>query len=329
MNVKQKLLLLIMSVCCVAAAFSQTNEDVNTSDSIGGGVYKDFSNKLTISLDLNSGTLVDNTTGILSGNGLEAAIEYQRTLSTVSWLSFYGKISVKTALNPINYNLKNLDQNATDADKVLYPEYKLTGMDNPSFSLNYLEGGVRFGNYGSIALRNGFRILAEGQYPVKLPFENTIIPYVGINAYPYRIGSFWTVPENDYGIKAVEGQAKSASIQDLYVGLKWQIALEERLNLGIDFSWRTNGAPSTGLADVQGNMSLWKIDSLAALKYNTAFRLNATASYQVTKAFAPYLQLRYDGQYVIATPTPITNYRWGKPMHDVKIRAGFTYQLGN
>lgn len=279
-------------------------------------------------MDLDTGTLVNNTTGILSGNGLEAAIEYQRTLASVPWLSFYGKLSLKTALTPNNFNLKSLDKNATAADKVLYPEYKLNGMKSPTFGLNYLEGGARFGNYGYIALRNGFRILVEAMYPVALPADNVITPYAGINAYPYFVGPKWTVPPNDYGFEAVEGQADSASIQDLYVGLKWQITLLEKLNLGTDFSWRTNGAGSTGLNDVQGNQSLWKIDSPASLKYNTAFRLNFTASYCVTENFLPYLQLRYEAKYVVDPPSPITNYRWGKPMHDVKLRAGFTYQIG-
>lgn len=293
-----------------------------------GGGYNSNLNKVTLSVDLDSGTLVNNTTGILTGNGLEAAIEYQRTLASVSWLSFYGKLSLKTALTPINYNLKNLDKNATAADKVLYPEYKLTGMDNPSFGLNYLEAGVRFGNYGHIALRNGFRILAEAMYPVALPVDNVITPYAGINVYPYIVGSKWTVPPNDYGVEAVEGQAKIASIQDLYVGFKWQISLLEKLNLGTDFSWRTNGAGSTGLNDVQGNQSLWKLDSPASLKYNTAFRLNFTVSYRVTECFQPYLQIRYNARYVVTPPSPITNYRWGKPMHDVNVRIGFTYQIG-
>lgn len=329
MNVKQKLLLLIMSVCCVAAAFNQTNEDVNTSDSIGGGVYKDFSNKLTISLDLNSGTLVDNTTGILSGNGLDMGVEYQHRPQNLQWLGVYGKISFNTALSPNNTNLKNLDMEASAEDKILYPEYYLNGFGHPTFGLNYMEGGIRFADYGHVALRSGFMILAEGRYPVTLPANNSITPYLGVQAYPYRIGTRYITPPNDYGKEAEENkQALASSLKDLFAGVRWQMNVVDQLDVGVDLSLRTNGNPSTAAGDVAGNISMWDIDSPAALKYNLSFRGDASVKYRFAPSFQAYLGLRYTAQYFVPTPVKITNFRRGRPAHDVMLRLGCTYILG-
>ena len=322
MNVKQKLLALIVLTCC-AVAFGQTNEVDTSTEHIGGGVHK-----LTLSLDLNTGTLVNNTTGILSGNGLDFGLEYQHRLQKLQWLAIYGKISFNTALSPNNANLKNLDPDATAEDKILYPEYYLNGFNHPTFGLSYIEGGVRIADYGHVALRSGFMILAEARYPVSLPASNSITPYLGVQAYPYLIGSQYIVPPNDYKEEEKKKQATAASLKDLFAGVRWQMAVIDNLDVGVDLSLRTNGNPSTDSGDVSGNISMWNIDSPAALKYNLSFRGDATVKYRFAPSFQAYLGLRYLAQFFVPTPEKITGFRRGRPTNDIMVRLGCTYSLG-
>ena len=273
--------------------------------------------------------MVNNTTGIMSGNGLDFGLEYQHRLQKIQWLAFYGKLSFNTALTPNNTNLKNLDADATAEEKILYPEYYLNGFGHPTFGLDYFEGGIRFSDYGHIALRSGFMILAEGQYPVQLTENNKITPYAGIHAYPYRIGTYYIAPPNSYGKETEKNKhgATASSIKDLFAGVRWQMAVLEKLDVGVDVSLRTNGNASTDSGDVSGNVSMWYIDSPAALKYNLSFRGDASAKYRFTPNFQAYLGLRYTAQYFVSTPEKITNFRRGRQAHDVMLRLGCTYAI--
>lgn len=255
-------------------------------------------------------------------------MEYQHRLQKLQWLAIYGKISFNTALSPNNANLKNLDPDATAEDKKLYPEYYLNGFNHPTFGLSYIEGGIRIADYGHVALRSGFMILAEARYPVSLPASNSITPYLGVQAYPYLIGSQYIVPPNDYKEEEKKKQATAASLKDLFAGVRWQMAVIDNLDVGVDLSLRTNGNPSTDSGDVSGNISMWNIDSPAALKYNLSFRGDATVKYRFAPSFQAYLGLRYLAQFFVPTPEKITNFRRGRPTNDIMVRLGCTYSLG-
>ncbi|MDY4673459.1 MAG: hypothetical protein SO369_00535 [Treponema sp.] len=256
-------------------------------------------------------------------------MEYQHRLQKLQWLAIYGKISFNTALSPNNTNLKNLDTTATAEDKILYPEYYLNGFGLPTFSLSYIEGGVRIADYGHVALRSGFMILAEARYPFSLPASNSITPYLGVQAYPYRIGTMYITPPNDYG-KEVEKnkQAQVSSLKDLFAGVRWQLTVIDNLDVGLDLSLRTNGNASTDSGDVSGNVSMWYIDSPSALKHNLSFRGDATVKYRFAPSFQAYLGLRYLAQFFVPTPEKITNFRRGRPTNDIMVRLGCTYTLG-
>lgn len=48
------------------------------AENTGGGHNSRKLNKITLLLDFNTGTLVNDTTGIMTGNGLDARISYDR-----------------------------------------------------------------------------------------------------------------------------------------------------------------------------------------------------------------------------------------------------------
>lgn len=295
---------------------------------IRGGYNRRKLNKISFLLDFNTGTLVNDTTGIMTGNGLDARISYDRGFQKVPWLSVYGTLAFNATLDPINYNLANLDPSRTPDEKILYPEYYLNGMNRGSAKFDYFEGGVRFAKWGYVGIRSTWQILAEGVFPWTFDINDgldiSVRGFGGIKSYLYPIGQKYNPPPNPYGVPEKKLDYTNSSISDLYLGIGVNVnLLQKRLGLGLDMSWRTNGEPDVG-ATVTGIAPQWKPDSTDALKYNTSLRLNFTVSGVVSKNFLPYIQMRYEGKYLIEPPVPITNQRRGRPMHDVYLRLGFS-----
>lgn len=289
-----------------------------------GGGYNQF----VFGVDGNSGTLVTNTTGAFEGNSFEWSVEYARQFKKINWLSGYGKLSIKTSIDPNNTNVAQYNPDKDGVDAILLPENRLNGVSSlGGVSINPVEVGLRFASYGHFALRSDFLIKAEAKYPFQLPSfgeieDNSILVYGGVNAYPFRIGSWWAQYEV-YGREGIEGTATSPSITDLYVGLSYTMALPKSFGVSLDASWHTNG---NGTGDRTAG-SQWKLDSGDALLYNGFIRANLTGTWNNNKGLTCYMQLRYEGKSLIETPEPVINLRMGLPMHDIYLRAGCKFAL--
>ena len=111
-----------------------------------------------------------NTTGAFEGNSFEGFVEYVRQFKNVDWLSGYGKISIKTSIDPNNVNVAQFNPNKDGIDAILMPENRLNGVYSlGGVSINPVEVGLRFASYGHLALRSDFLIKAEAKYPFQLP----------------------------------------------------------------------------------------------------------------------------------------------------------------
>ena len=272
--------------------------------------------------------MVTDTTGLFEGNFFEGSVEYVRQFKNVDWLSGYGKLSIKSSIDPNNVNVAQYNPDKDGVDAILLPENRLNGVSSVGgVSINPVEAGLRFASYGHIALRSDFLIKAEAKYPFQLPSfggveDNSILVYSGINAYPFRIGSWWAQYEV-YEREGIEGTATSPSITDLYLGLSYTMTLPKSFGVSLDASWHTHG---NGTGDRTAG-SQWKLDSVDALLYNGFVRANLTGSWNNTKGFTCYVQLRYEGKSFIETPEPVLNLRMGLPMHDLYLRAGCKFTL--
>lgn len=230
--------------------------------------------------------------------------------------------------------------------------------------MNYIEGGIRLGGWGSVGVRHNLLLKGEARIPLTInilgdtaPFFSidssgmtlnlaqrgggsmgipvTIAFYGGVNGFPYRIGKLWAVPPGEKvgeDAEGKEGVATSPSITDLYGGLSVAVgfkgtALPVLQDMGITFdtSWRTNGA--TLVNNNNAGYRPWKIDDGEALKYNGKLRVQATINYAPTSRLSSYLRFRYEYSNILPLPQGTYSIR-DRALHDYYVMAGVSYKLG-
>lgn len=355
MNGKQKILVMIMFICSVMALVGQTGENV------GGGV-----NSLSVSFDANTGRLSRDTDGgLLSGNAFDYGLEGTHSLGAYPWLSLYGKVALQSSIQVINENLRSTYPHE-DPNKLakIYPYYMNNGVSGSSFGLNYIEGGARFGGWGSVGVRHN--LLLKGEFRIPLTFsllgsENdpafaintsgmklSLAPqsgaqpvainlalYGGINAVPYKIGRWWDVlPGKDVGVdvEGERGKITTPSISELYSGLSLSMAMDwidvkvlNDMGVTFDFSWRTNG--STIIDNTNAGYTPWEVDSAEALLYNSKLRAQFTLSYAPLPRLSAYLRFRYEYSNIFPLPQGTYSIR-DRGLHDYYVMAGVSYKFG-
>ena len=356
MNGKQKILVMIMFVCSVMALVGQSGEG------IGGGV-----NSLSVSFDANTGRLSRDTDGgPFAGNAFDYGLEGTHSLGAFPWLSLYGKVALQSSIQVNNENLRNTYPNpGVDRPAAAFPVYMMNGVSGASLGFNYVEGGARFGGWGSVGVRHNLLLKGEFRIPLTLsllasekeptfainasgmklalapqsgdqkPVNIAVALYGGINAVPYRIGKWWAVPPGSLvgeDAEGTEGAATSPSIQDLYMGLSlstsfdWtDILVLEDCGITLDASWRTNG--STVVNNNNAGYRPWKIDTLEAIKQNGKLRAQATISYAPTSALSSYVRFRYEFSNILPLPQGTSSLR-DRQLHDYYVMAGVSYKFG-
>lgn len=303
--------------------------------------------------------MADDTTGQFTGNAFDLALEYVHNFAAVSWLDLYAKVDLKSTINSNHENLRNLYP-VSGEDSTVHPKFIVNGVNSTSFGLGYLEGGVRLGGWGIVAVRQDLLLRGEVSVPFQfvfggrsnspfhagsgglslflpgssVPLDIKLTLYGGIHAYPYRIGKYWNVPpgttEDGVYNEGQEGLASSPSITDLYggvslaMGFGWtKVPVLDDCGLVLDASWRTDGSGTATTASA----SLWKLDSMDSLKYNGRLRLQATVSYAPTTRFSTFARFRYDYNNVIPLPAG-TGTRRDAPRHEYYVQAGLSYRFG-
>ena len=323
---RRKNLVFVMLICCCMA--SVFGESKGLQDSVGGG-YKSF----LVSFDANSGTLVNDTYGWFEGNSFDLLGEGRYNFKKLDWLQWYARLALTSSFTVHN---ENISQSYPEADKPynVYPKYQFNGYKGYNkIGFNYLEGGIRFGQFGSFAIREDLSFRGEGGYPIDLKMVS-IHPQVGIHTYPFKFGRWWsTIPGTDAnGVyhEGKEGNPDNYSIRELYAALAvtmdfaWlDIPYLDRLKVGMDFSWRTNGSDTKSTSQE----ALWKYDSIDALKYNTVLRLNTTLNYALTDRLTSYFQVRYQITNLFTMPEA-TLTRRDRTAHDIYLKAGVSYLVG-
>ena len=275
------------------------------------------------------------------------------------WLDVYAKVDLQST---INSNYENLRQHEGTEDSSVYPKFMVNGVNGTSFGLGYMEGGARFGGWGTLAVRQNLLLRGEATIPIRLAFGgnadevfragsgglvlslpgNTASPlevaltlYGGISAFPYRIGKWWNIPphttvHDGKDNEGQEGLASSPSITDLYggislaVGMGWtDVPVLQDMGIALDASWRTDGSGTATTA----SSSLWKLDSADSLKYNGRLRVQATVSWAPTARFSAFSRFRYEYRNVIPLPGG-TATRRDAPMHEYYVQVGLSYRFG-
>lgn len=287
-----------------------------------------------LAFDANTGTLMSDTTGQFSGNAFDYTGEVNYRFAGVPWLAFYSKLALNSSFTFESKNYKN-DYPDSGKDPNVYPEFRLNGMqDSFKFGFNYFEAGLRFFEFGYVAVRQNLSVKAEATVPVHVFDYVTVTPYGGIHAFPFRFGPWWSKFGGTTVSGAVEnperGKTTVASLKDVYGGLsitvpfKWTgVPVLNDFSVGADFSWHTNGE---NLATRQGG-SIYLSDSKDALLYNGYLRVNFTVNYRATERLAAYLQVRYEEKNPIPLPQG-TFSRKDRVSHDVYLRGGVSYRFG-
>lgn len=347
--IKKILVMVVLACFSLTSMFGQNAEDL-----WGGGT-----DTFVLGVQANTGTFADDTTGQFTGNSFDLSVEYIRNFDSVSWLDLYGKLAFSSSITPNSLNVRT-HYPVDGQDSGVYPMYLVNGVSGFNFGLGYMEGGVRFGSWGMISMRQDVSLRGEVRIPLIFtnsdssfsvngnglkfglsssgnsdnPVNISFVLYGGIHAYPFRIGSLWNVPPgtNPDGTEnpGKEGLASQQSIKDLYgglslgIGMGWTgVPVLQDMTLVLDGSWRTNGS---GTGTTAGG-SIWKFDSIDSLKYNGGVRADVTLNYVPTKRFSTFLKFRYEGKHLPILPQG-THSRRDLPSHDFYLQGGLTYRFG-
>lgn len=306
----------------------------------------------------------DTDGGPFSGNAFDFAAEGSHTFGSLPWLSLYGKIDFQSSINVNNVNLRSTyPHDDPEKNANIYPYYMNNGVSGVSFGLNYIEGGVRFGGWGSVGVRHNLLLKGEARIPLAIqllgssdepifaisgngmklafapsggnPVSISVALYGGINAFPYRIGLWWDVPPgHDVGVDedGKEGKATDTSITDLYGGIAistsfdWtELPVLQDMGIALDTSWRTNG--STVKNNSNAGYIPWDIDSAEALLYNGKLRAQFTLSYTPLPRLSTYIRFRYEYTNILPLPQGTYSIR-DRGLHDYYVIAGVSYRFG-
>jgi len=257
---------------------------------------------IEIFMEGDSGTLVNNTTGIFAGNDVELGLLYRYTV--LPYFSVYVKSALIGGVNWVN-------QNWNPNPNVYEPEYKLNGSNGVFGGVGYLEFGMTFGAYGYLALRADLMIKAYGFVPLNINDQHGFTILAGVEAYPMFFGN------KKLGTSDVDGLAKDHSIKVIAVGFNYKTAFAQKWGFITELQYRTGGQ---GDGDASGG-STWKLDSMEALKINSSFRWDNTITFNPTVDSSIWFQVRYLASYFVKNDSA---KRAGGAMNDVYLRFGFT-----
>ena len=272
--------------------------------------------RVSIMTELNSGTLVNDTDGVFVGNSAEFMLEYSQNFSQATWLVWYFKVSAIGNVN-INNRNKNLGNLSEFPNPTWTPDWEFNGASGADLNFNYVETGLRFGDYGYIGIREDLFIKAYGFVPIKMGTMHTLTFLAGIEALPYRIGVYKISDD-------IEGAAAASSISAIVVGLKYDVNFHPAWKFSSEFQYRTTGEGTSGRT---GN-SLWEMDGMDALRYNSSFRWDNTITFATANGFSVWGQVRYFPRYFVDDgPALPQNRRGGGVQHDVYLRGGLTYNF--
>ena len=265
-------------------------------------IFKNFS----IYTEGDSGNLTKDVAGQFAENYLELGMIYEQNFAKATWFSMY----IQTALEgSLVFNHRNLN---TGQDQTINPDFVPNGVSGADLGVSFLEVGFKFSEYFRISLRQNLLIKAFAYMPIHLPGNTTIKFSAGIEAYPYFIG------QKNLS-DTIEGKPSATSIDNLMVGMSVDVKFAPNWNLNTGFEYRTSGA---GTADRTGS-TLWAIDSLEALRYNSEIRLEGIISYTMNNGIYLWGGIRYETQYF--TPNPAETIRLGYVQHRFYLRGGFKY----
>ena len=239
------------------------------------------------------------------------------------------------------------------------------GVSGSSFGLNYIEGGVRFGGWGSVGVRHNLLLKGEFRIPLTLsllasekeptfainasgmklalapqsgdqkPINIAVALYGGVNSFPYKIGRLWDVlPGTAVGVdvEGEKGKITNPSISELYSGLSLSMAMDwidvkvlNDMGVTFDVSWRTNG--STIIDNTNAGYTPWEVDSAEALLYNSKLRAQFTLSYAPLPRLSSYVRFRYEYSNIFPLPQGTYSIR-DRGLHDYYVMAGVSYKFG-
>ena len=259
-------------------------------------------------MELDSGTLVNDTWGIFEGNFIESGLSYRYTIN--NYFSVYTKATLtgKTAWNNDNIN--------DGTDKLINPDYKLNGIGGFSGGLAYLEFGMSFGKYGYIAMRQNMMIKAYAFAPFQIGQMHNITLLAGVEALPDFVGQK-ILPGTDE-----PGQASQHSLQVLAIGINYNVNFHAQWGFTTELQYRTSGAAEQG--GTTGSTAPWDIDTMEALKINSSFRWDNTITYKPIAGSSIWFQVRYLPKNFIENESAKRN---AAVTHDVYLRAGYTHSF--
>lgn len=257
-------------------------------------------------MELDSGTLVNDTWGIFNGNFVETGLSYRYTVNP------YFSIYTKAALSGgVNWNNQNIADDVTDLRN---PIFKLNGIQSFKGGLAYLEFGMSFGEYGYIAMRQNLLIKAYAFAPIKIGEMHTVTFLGGVEAIPEIVGQK-IIPGSD----DLPGIPTEHSLKVLAIGINYKVTFIPRWKFATELQYRTSGEGERGGA--AGPTGAWDADTLKALKINSSFRWDNTVYFAPAEGATIWAQVRYlPGYFVENTSTR----RVGVPTHDVFLRFGYT-----
>ena len=308
----------------------------------------------------------DTDGGPFAGNAFDYGLEGTHSLGAFPWLSLYGKVALQSSIQVNNVNLRSTYPYEDPAKTAnIYPYYMNNGVSGASFGFNYVEGGARFGGWGSVGVRHNLLLKGEFRIPLTLsllasekeptlaintsgvklalapqsgdqkPVNITVALYGGINALPYRVGPWWDImPGRNVGVEAEgkEGKATSQSVVDLYGGLSLSMAMDwidvkvlNDMGVTFDVSWHTNGA--TIKNNSNAGYTPWDVDSAESLLYNGKLRTQFTLSYAPQPQLSTYLRFRYEYSNILPLPQGTYSIR-DRALHDYYVMAGVSYKFG-
>ena len=261
--------------------------------------------ELSVQIEGNSGTLTSDSIGRFSNNFTELTVMYAQNFERAPWLTLFTKTLFTGKVGFSHGNLNNGE------DSAINPDYIITGATTPSFGATYLDVGLNFSDYFSISLRHNLFVKAFVYYPIILPNNMKIKFTSGIETYTYLIG----IKETEISDKG----ASVASIENLMVGISFDVAFAQGWNYMTDLQYRTHGGGTTDRA----SGTIWEIDSMNALKFNSTIRWDNIISYTTEQRIYIWGGLRYESKYFVDNPDTTT--RLSRVQHHLYLRGGLSY----
>ena len=258
-------------------------------------------------MELDSGTLVNDTWGIFVGNFIESGLSYRYTVNN------YFSVYTKAALNGTT-TWNNVNLNDGGSDKHINPEWELNGIGSFGGGLAYLEFGMSFGKYGYIAMRQNMMIKAYAFAPFQIGQMHNITLLAGVEALPDFYGNKKQPGTDD------PGNAREHSLKVLAIGINYDVAFHTQWGFKTELQYRTSGAQEVG--GTQGSTAPWDVDTMEALKINSSFRWDNTITYKPIAGSSIWFQVRYLPKNFIENTSLKRN---AAITHDVYLRAGYTH----